>query len=517
MKLLLRGILLFLLYIIPLSAQYSWELKQFGSSLGNPIVVQHDNSDIVYYGASATVYKSWNRGESFTAYGTSIPGANKIKNIILSRKDTATCLVAFDAGIDKIVKTTNNGQTWRIVADNLSFSYFGIPTTPDPQHPDTIYTMSNSNFMRSTDFGETWITLATVAGFGTPCDIEVMPDSSEVILIGDNGTGIFKSTDAGFTWTQVFNTTGEIPTIATDKINNGVVWATRWGGGGGFLKSIDYGTTWTPITFFNGQNMWGVDVNPFDSDFIITGKYSGGSIYISKDGGNSWLNTSIGGSNYAVYIVDSMTVFAAQSTGFYKLTSPWFIPVELTSFNALVNDNIVKLLWETSTETNNYGFEIEKSFDAEYFFQVGFVSGYGTSTEKHSYSFYETISSKTYYRLKQIDYNGAFKYSSIDEAEPFLPSDYKLNQNYPNPFNPSTTISFELPEEAMYSIKIFSMLGEELNLLSNGKLQAGKHEINFSASSVNGGLPSGNYIVSLQASGVNGKVFHKTIKISLIK
>jgi len=105
MKLLLRGILLFLLYIIPLSAQYSWELKQFGSSLGNPIVVQHDNSDIVYYGASATVYKSWNRGESFTAYGTLIPGANKIKNIILSRKDTATCLVAFDAGIDKIVKT----------------------------------------------------------------------------------------------------------------------------------------------------------------------------------------------------------------------------------------------------------------------------------------------------------------------------------------------------------------------------------------------------------------------------
>lgn len=513
MKLHLLGILLFLLFVIPVSAQYTWELKQSGSSLGNPIVVQHDNSDIVYFGASATVYKSRNRGESFSTYGTPIPGANKIKNIILSRKDTATCLVAFDAGIDKIVKTTNNGQTWRIVADNLSFSYFGIPTTPDPQHPDTIYTMSNSNFMRSTDFGETWTTLTSVANFGSPCDIEVMPDSSEVILIGDNGTGIFKSTNSGFNWTQVFNTTGEIPTIATDKINKGVVWATRWGGGGGFLKSIDYGTTWTPITFFNGQNMWGVDVNPFDSDFIITGKYSGGSIYISKNGGNNWLNTSIGGSNYAVYIVDSMTIFAAQSTGFYKLSSPWFIPVELVSFTASVDDDLVKLLWETSTETNNYGFEIEKSFDLEFFFQTGFVSGFGTSTEKHSYTYSEKISSKTYYRLKQTDYDGNFKYSGIVEAVQLLPSAYKLNQNYPNPFNPITTISFELPEASQLSIKIFNMLGEELKILTNRKMDAGKHEINFNASS----LPSGNYIASLQASGTSGNIFHKTIKLTLIK
>ncbi|MBK6915104.1 MAG: hypothetical protein IPH11_16090 [Ignavibacteriales bacterium] len=104
--------------------------------------------------------------------------------------------------------------------------------------------MSNSNFIRSTDFGTTWTTISTSVGTSTPCDIEVFPDTS-IILLGDNGTGIFRSTDYGLTWTSVFNTSGEIPTIAVDLSGSGIAWATKWSGGGGFLKSTNFGQSWT--------------------------------------------------------------------------------------------------------------------------------------------------------------------------------------------------------------------------------------------------------------------------------
>jgi hypothetical protein len=316
---------------ISFAQSYSWNQIIPGNSLGNPIVVDATNSDIVYYGTNDRIYKSWNRGNSFTQIGSTISGATRIKNIILNPKDSLLIFVAIEGSPQRTVKSTDGGNTWNFTG-SFSFSYFGIPTTQDPKHPDTIYTMSGSQFLMSPDFGSTWVVKSTVSGFGTPCDIEVFPDSSNIILIGDNGTGIFRSSNYGVTWFQVFSTGGEIPTIGMQKNSSGIAWATRWGGGGGFLKSTDYGKTWQLINHFNGLNMWGVDVSPDDSNFVVVGQYSGNKIYISKDFGQTWIPTTISGSNYAVYVVDSLTVFAAQSTGFYKLQTPTIVtsrPVRL--------------------------------------------------------------------------------------------------------------------------------------------------------------------------------------------
>ncbi|MDP2303541.1 MAG: T9SS type A sorting domain-containing protein [Ignavibacteria bacterium] len=312
------------MFKISLAQSYSWSQVVPGNSLGNPIVVDANNNDIVYYGTNDRIYKSWNRGNSFTQIGTSISGSTRIKNIILNPKDSLLIFVAIEGSPQRTVKSTDGGNTWTSTG-SFSFSYFGIPTTQDPQHPDTIYTMSGSQFLISTDFGSTWNVKATVSGFGTPCDIEVFPDSSNIILIGDNGTGIFRSSDYGVNWSQVFSTGGEIPTIGMQKNSSGIAWATRWGGGGGFLRSTDYGKSWQLINYFNNLNMWGVDVSPQDSNFVVTGQYSGNRIYISKDFGQTWIPTTIAGSNYAVYVVDSLTVFAAQSTGFYKLQTPTIV------------------------------------------------------------------------------------------------------------------------------------------------------------------------------------------------
>jgi len=175
---------------------YFWELKQAGSSYGGPIDVHKFNADIVYYGSNNKIYKSTDRGETFAQTGTNVPNASKIKAVILDDFNPGTFLVAIDFSPGKIYKTTDDGLTWTISLDGASFSFFGIPMTQDPSHPDTIYTMNGVNFLRSSNFGETWTTISSNFGpVSAPCDIEVFPDTS-IILIGDNGTGIFRSTDS---------------------------------------------------------------------------------------------------------------------------------------------------------------------------------------------------------------------------------------------------------------------------------------------------------------------------------
>jgi hypothetical protein len=197
--------------------------------------------------------------------------------------------------------------------------------------------MIGINFKKSTDFGSNWTTIASNFGPNSaPCDIEVFPDTS-IILIGDNGTGIFKSTNYGVTWTQKYVTSGEIPTISVDFINPGVAWATKWGGGGGFLKSTDYGETWVAQSTFTSINMWGVHVQPTDGNIILVNSYSTApGSWRSTNGGVSWLPISIPSTGYQVVSVDSMNQFAAQGNGFYKLESPFFSPMQLSSLNVLV-------------------------------------------------------------------------------------------------------------------------------------------------------------------------------------
>jgi hypothetical protein len=508
----------FLILISVASAQtgYQWALKQSGSSLGGPIDYLTSNSDIVYYGSNSTIYKSTDRGESFFIVA-SVPGASEIKSIILDDANPGTFLVAIESSPnDKIYKTTNDGVNWILTLDEGQMSYFGIPMTQDPSHPNDIYTMTNTNFKRSTNFGDTWATISSNFGPGSaPCDIEVFPDTS-IILIGDNGTGIFKSTDYGLSWSQKYFTNGEIPTISVDFTHPGVAWATKWSGGGGLLKSSDYGETWTLQPGFTGISMWGVNVQPSDGNVVIVNSYSTSpGSWRTVNGGVSWTPISIPSSGYQVVTVDSMTQFAAQGNGFYKLEAPWFVPVELASFSAQLVDNEVVLNWTTASELNNQGFEIEQSFDNENFKKVGFVPGFGTTTEMKSYSFRisDVAAGINYYRLKQLDFDGTSAiYNSVAVDGP-VPNSFVLNQNHPNPFNPSTTISFSLPVESNVSIKLFNMLGQEVVQIAKKDFQIGNHNVEFNAAN----LSSGAYIYTLEAKGINGSNFKSTKKMLLLR
>ncbi len=89
-----------------------------------------------------------------------------------------------------------------------------------------------------------------------------------------------------------------------------------------------------------------------------------------------------------------------------------------------------------------------------------------------------------------------------------VPMQFSLSQNYPNPFNPSTTIRFALPKSAYVTLKIYDLLGQEIETLVNEKLLAGEYDLLWNAA----GLPSGVYLYRIRADE-----FVETKKLVLLK
>ena len=182
------------------------------------------------------------------------------------------------------------------------------------------------------------------------------------------------------------------------------------------------------------------------------------------------------------------------------------VPVELTSFIAESSDDEVNLSWITSTETNNRGFEIERSSltvtPSRGWEKIGFVRGFGTITEPKAYSFTDSKleAGRYHYRLKQIDFDGSFKYSSEVEAVILAPLVFSLEQNYPNPFNPNTVIRFQIPGKArndnmLVTLKVYDVLGREVATLVKEEKEAGRYEVVFDART----LTSGIYFYRMEA------------------
>ncbi|HQJ45082.1 MAG TPA: immune inhibitor A, partial [Ignavibacteriaceae bacterium] len=256
--------------------------------------------------------------------------------------------------------------------------------------------------------------------------------------------------------------------------------------------STNNGTTWISLA--------GKYTNPGSGSFQPSGQpvYDGTQL--------TWVHESI---DISTYIGQQITVrfyfrsdYALQYDGWYvdniKISVySGIIPVELISFTSSVINNTVTLNWITATELNNSGFEIQRSVNKDEWASIGFVTGFGTSTDIHRYSFTDTspLEGFSYYRLKQIDFDGTSEYSNIVEVTYGAVSDFALEQNYPNPFNPSTKINYSIKEKGNVELKIFDLLGSEIATLVNTEQNAGHYEVYFDAS----GLSSGIYLYTIKS------------------
>ena len=203
---------------------------------------------------------------------------------------------------------------------------------------------------------------------------------------------------------------------------------------------------------------------------------------------------------------------AGVNCGNPTCASAIILPVELTSFDAsYIGGSEVALTWETASETNNAGFHIEREIGAGEYEEIGFVEGGGTLVEPRTYTFTATglDAGVNVFRLKQVDFDGAFEFSHVVEATVDLPSTFVLEPAYPNPFNPSTTIRFGTAVETELTVELYDASGKLVRTLYEGVPEAGA----LNSIAIDGsGLTSGTYLVKLSSSD-----FQTTQQIVLLK
>ena len=176
------------------------------------------------------------------------------------------------------------------------------------------------------------------------------------------------------------------------------------------------------------------------------------------------------------------------------------LPVELALFQATLDGQAVELRWKTVSETNNAGFEVQ-SFskdDGGQWRVLGYVEGHGTTIEAQSYTYRaDNLLAGTYrFRLKQIDFDGAFEYSPEVEVAVGIPTSYHLSPAYPNPFNPKTQFSLSVARAQQVQVAVYDVVGRRVALLFDGLMEAQTtHAFAFEA----GSLPSGLYLVRVQS------------------
>lgn len=215
--------------------------------------------------------------------------------------------------------------------------------------------------------------------------------------------------------------------------------------------------------------------------------------------------TTIGQTYY--YRLTTVDIHGNESVPTAQLNA-FPLPIQMSSFKATVlSQNGLRLDWVTLSETNNYGFEVQRSEGTQESYQKlsnGFVPGHGTTTQEHLYSYIDaTVTSGQWsYRLKQIDLTGIAHFTDVlrvdvnTAASPeSVPTEFSLGQNYPNPFNPSTTITLALPRDARVSLEVYNTLGQKVAQLVDATLSAGYHSVTFDASQ----LASGVYLYRMTA------------------
>lgn len=213
----------------------------------------------------------------------------------------------------------------------------------------------------------------------------------------------------------------------------------------------------------------------------LTGDWTNSSLRIVEP--NSGVDTTItstsnvyfrgtGNATFLYMGTDGVNTFEYLNCAGYDFTSPILtdkdlyisagaLPVELSYFKAeLLNETGVLLSWQTASEENNQGFEVQKSTNGKDFETLDFVEGNGTTLETQNYSFTdsELENGTAYYRLKQLDFDGQFEYSKIITIN--IQVENRLN------FGNIITNSIQFQEPVLYA-ELYDINGRLLNHFSN--------------------------------------------------
>lgn len=346
----------------------------------------------------------------------------------------------------RLYGSNDGGVTWNQINGNLPAGFIWSIVVDSN---DDIFLGSEAGIFKSTDGGITWssppLTVTNIRSIH-------INDLNGDMYAGTWGAGIYKSTDNGVTWSAVNSGLGSgtvVTSISSDLFGN--IYAGTFGKG--IYKSTDDGATWFD-TDLGYDYVWDIDVTSAGNLYVAT---YGGGIYRSLDQGTTWedLNSLLDlWYTYSVAIDASDNVFVSTWTGgIYKLTG--ISPAAPGGYSS-----ISSFMWQP----------------------VG-MSGFGISA-------------------MMIDNNTNTVFVGSDDGEIYgnnnlitdindnieIPVEFNLSQNYPNPFNPSTSIKVAIQQRGNYSIKIFNSIGQVVETLYAGQLDAGYYDFIFDGKNISSGV-----------------------------
>jgi hypothetical protein len=388
-----------------------------------------------------------------------------------------------------IYKSKNAGQNWYITNIIGALDTIRVIKKFFFLTNEIGWAISTKHIMKTTDGGENWFVQVNAPGSGNFSGIHFVDSLFGWASISNRKP--FKTTDGGENWieqTQLSPNSSRdvffIDTLQGFIVESGEFYQTSDGGNTFFLKTQVNGFVFARFSDFENQNIF----------------LTGYKVYHSINNGTTWVDFPEVQGQWLVYM-DLLNVITGFAVGNVGLIFKYFdesIPVELTVFSAELLDNSILLTWETATEINNQGFEIQrKEINDSDWKNIGFINGNGTTTEVSSYSFKDIPKTNGVYKyiLKQIDYDGTETFSDIIEIE-YLIEEYNLYQNFPNPFNSVTTINFSIPAKCNVNLSLYDVTGKLIQVLIKDKIESGNYAIEFNGSF----LSSGIYFYSMNTS-----------------
>jgi photosystem II stability/assembly factor-like uncharacterized protein len=262
-------------------------------NIGNPFCVHPKNKNGMFILAGSSLYRSLDKGETWTLLNGSVPGG-QCHSFFVNANDTNLMIASKGSSGGRVIGSTNYGATWYDIINPINLTSYGMPLEVDPNSPNTVYLAPDNAPMRmSTNWGANWTILSGGESGGTfrsPCDVLIQYENSSVIIVGDGTTGsgsgkVWKSINGGMNWTLINTVSGsEIPMMANTSLDLNLYYHTTWSSGS-FWKSTTQASSF--INLSQSGSLWATDIAKDDPTAVAYDLY-GTNTYLSLDDGSSF-------------------------------------------------------------------------------------------------------------------------------------------------------------------------------------------------------------------------------------
>jgi hypothetical protein len=493
----------------------SWnQVKYLGNSVEDIKIYENNIFAIC---STGKIYLSTNNGSSWENINNGIPSTGTGDALTING---GNIFAATSAGI---FLSTNDGANWKEADNGLPTAASGINSLSN--NGNKIFAGTSRGVWCSSDNGVNW--KAANNGFTIPKVFSIAGSGNNIVASTDYG--IYYSSDNGIVWTQsnkVYgflrlgfgrlivsgnNIYGNVSGIIIISTDNGSNWDAVKGWKGSSLLAIsgnsiytdginvstNNGLTWNLIN--NGLPNKSVYSFAFSGTNILAGLYDGGGVYLSTNMGASW-NKVLANPGVTSLAANENNVFAGTVNGIYISSDNglnWNLVADIDFVEAFVfsgknifaaNSGGVHLSKDDGITWN----KVNEGFPIRSISGIKFPPSLSVNTLN--------IAGNTIY-AGAADGSGIWRrplselITGINDTPINLPNHFALGQNYPNPFISSTKINYSVLKPSFISIKVYDLLGNEIQSLVNEEKNMGEYDVEFYAKD----LPRGVYLYKMQA------------------